>query len=58
MNHRRQSKNICVEKSFVQEESAAIVTALPYTDEKENQVFVIYKEILNGAAAKSYMRKI
>ncbi len=26
-----------------------------YTDQKENQIFLIYKEILNGAVAKSYM---
>ncbi len=28
-----------------------------YIDKKENQIFLIYKEIQNGAAAKSYMRK-
>jgi hypothetical protein len=28
---------------------------LSYTDKKENQIFLIYKEILNGAVAKSYM---
>jgi hypothetical protein len=28
-----------------------------YTDKKENQIFLIYKEIKNGAVAKSYMRK-
>jgi hypothetical protein len=27
----------------------------PYTDKKENQIFLIYKEIQNGAVAKSYM---
>jgi hypothetical protein len=26
-----------------------------YTDKKENQMFLIYKEIQNGAVAKSYM---
>jgi hypothetical protein len=26
-----------------------------YTDRKENQIFLIYKEIQNGAVAKSYM---
>jgi hypothetical protein len=26
-----------------------------YTDKKENQIFLIYKEIHNGAVAKSYM---
>jgi hypothetical protein len=27
------------------------------TEKKENQIFLIYKEIQNGAVAKSYMRK-
>jgi hypothetical protein len=27
----------------------------PYTDKKENQIFLIYKEIHNGAVAKPYM---
>jgi hypothetical protein len=26
-----------------------------YTDKKENQVFLIYKEIQSGAVAKSYV---
>jgi hypothetical protein len=26
-----------------------------YTDKKENQIFLMYKEIQNGAVAKSYM---
>jgi hypothetical protein len=26
-----------------------------YTDKKENQIFLIYKEIQNGAVAKSFM---
>jgi hypothetical protein len=26
-----------------------------FTDKKENQIFLIYKEIQNGAVAKSYM---
>jgi hypothetical protein len=29
----------------------------PHTDKKENQIFLIYKEIQSGAVAKSYMRK-
>jgi hypothetical protein len=31
----------------------------PYslTDEKENEIFLIYKEIQMGSGAKSYMRK-
>ncbi len=29
--------------------------AFPWTDKKENQIFLIYKEIQNGAVAKSYM---
>jgi hypothetical protein len=28
-----------------------------YTDKKENQIFLIYKEIQSGAVAKSYVRK-
>jgi hypothetical protein len=28
-----------------------------YTDKKENQLFLMYKEIQSGAVAKSYMRK-
>ncbi len=28
-----------------------------YTDKKEKKIFLIYKEIQNGAVAKSYMRK-
>jgi hypothetical protein len=28
-----------------------------YTDKKEKKIFLIYKEILSGAVAKSYMRK-
>jgi hypothetical protein len=28
-----------------------------YTGKKENQIFLIYKEIQMGAVAKSYMRK-
>jgi hypothetical protein len=29
--------------------------AVKHTDKKENQIFLIYKEIQNGAVAKSYM---
>jgi hypothetical protein len=28
-----------------------------YTDKKENQIFLTFKEIQRGAIAKSYMRK-
>ncbi len=28
---------------------------LPHTDKKENQIFLIYKEIQSGAVAKSYV---
>jgi hypothetical protein len=31
--------------------------AISHTDKKENQIFLIYKEIQSGAVAKSYMRK-
>ena len=29
----------------------------PYTNKKENQIFLIYKEIQSGAVAQSYIRK-
>ncbi len=29
----------------------------PCTDKKGSQIFLVYKEILSGAVAKSYMRK-
>jgi len=29
-----------------------------YTDKKENEIFLIYKEIQIGSVAKSYMRKV
>jgi hypothetical protein len=31
------------------------VTMVDCTDKKENQIFLIYKEIHNGVVAKSYM---
>jgi hypothetical protein len=31
--------------------------SVSYTDKKENKIFLIFKEIRNGAVAKSYMRK-
>jgi hypothetical protein len=30
----------------------------PYTDKKENQILLIYKEIKNGAVAKSSMTNV
>jgi hypothetical protein len=36
--------------------SRPIPTVERYTDKKENQIFLLYKEIQNGAVAKSYMR--
>jgi hypothetical protein len=35
------------------------IQSLPtlYTDKKENQIFLIYREIQSGAVAKSYIRK-
>jgi hypothetical protein len=33
----------------------AVLAMHTCTDKKENQIFLIYKEILNGAVAKSYM---
>jgi hypothetical protein len=33
------------------------VLNIVHTDKKENQIFIIYREIQSGAVAKSYMRK-
>jgi hypothetical protein len=38
-------------------QSALFALNVWYTDEKEKKIFLIYKEIQNGAVAKSYMRK-
>jgi hypothetical protein len=32
-----------------------LLASASYTDKKENQIFLICKEIQNGAVAKSYM---
>jgi hypothetical protein len=37
--------------------ASLLLTPQAYTDKKENKIFLIYKEILSGAVAKSYMRK-
>jgi hypothetical protein len=34
-----------------------LIQAYPHTDKKENQIFLIYKDIQSGAVAKSNMRK-
>ena len=34
-----------------------IKAKVPYTDKKENKIFLIYKEIQIGSGAKSYIRK-
>jgi hypothetical protein len=34
-----------------------IITKDAYTDKKENEIFLIHKEIQGGSGAKSYMRK-
>ncbi len=36
-------------------DSIFILCNVPYTDKKENKIFLIYKEIQSGAVAKSYM---
>ncbi len=41
--------------SVSQEDKFAYGEGKPCTDKKENQIFLIYKEIENGAVAKSYM---
>jgi hypothetical protein len=49
---------VAIQQTTIQESwlSVSIVTA-HYTDKKENKIFLIYREIQNGAVAKSYMRK-
>jgi hypothetical protein len=44
------SKHHVTEKATAQQNPQA-----DHTDKKENQIFLIYKEIQNGAVAKSYM---
>ncbi len=34
-----------------------LAVPVPYTDRKENQIFLIYKEIQSGKVVKLYMRK-
>jgi hypothetical protein len=42
----------------IQNNRKSIGNSIPaYTDKKENQIFLKYKEIQSGAVAKSYMRK-
>jgi hypothetical protein len=38
-------------------EGPCMTTTITYIDKKENKTFPFYKEIQNGAVAKSYMRK-
>jgi hypothetical protein len=40
---------------MVQSEDGAVARRRSHTDKKENQIFLIYKEIQNGAVAKSYI---
>jgi hypothetical protein len=44
-------------ESLLYAEGKELYCRYPHTDEKENQIFLIYKEIRSGAGAKSYMRK-
>jgi hypothetical protein len=39
------------------ENEAKLMSCKNFADKKENQIFLIYKEIQSGAVAKSYMRK-
>jgi hypothetical protein len=38
----------------VEDDRIKTFAMVPCTDKKENQIFLIYKEIQNGAVAKSY----
>jgi hypothetical protein len=37
--------------------SCSVLESVLYTDKKENEIFLLYKEIQSGAVAKSYIRK-
>jgi hypothetical protein len=41
--------------SLIEKEYPDVHCKNRYTDKKENQIFLIYKEIQSGAVAKSYM---
>jgi hypothetical protein len=43
--------------SFLKRFTERILSVYKNIDKKENKIFLIYKEIQNGADAKSYMRK-
>ncbi len=40
---------------YIIERECDLGQCFTYTDEKENQIFLIYEEIQKGAVAKSYM---
>jgi hypothetical protein len=42
---------------FLKSRDIALFYFFKHTDKQENQIFLIHKEIQNGAVAKSYMTK-
>jgi hypothetical protein len=44
-----------VEGLWIEQPCLPLHDSKNYTDKKENQIFLIYKEIQNGAVEKSYM---
>jgi hypothetical protein len=50
-----QSAKTAAEMHYANDIRIADMCVLPYTDKKENQIFLVYKEIQNGSVAKSYM---
>jgi hypothetical protein len=50
--------SICGRATFrIKDNSNCLLAYDHCTDEKKNQIFLIFKEIQSGAVAKSYMRK-
>jgi hypothetical protein len=46
------------QRPFLQAWAEEIMSDSRYTNKKENQIFLIYKESQSGAVAKSYMTKV
>jgi hypothetical protein len=59
VRHERENSNARGKNSILPKEMNVnpLLPGLSFTDKKENQIFLIYKEIQSGAVAKSYMRK-
>jgi hypothetical protein len=54
--HQRKGSNLSVKVTYVSM-SNEFNDAKGYTDKKENEILLIYREIQMGSVAKSFMRK-